>query len=147
MDTEKVKNIKRILVGVDDSEDAQLAFRVAMRRAIELDATLIITSILESNEMNIYQALSRDYVHGERADLEKHIQDYKKIALEAGVKKVETVISEGKAGEEIVKTIIPKTQPDLLIIGALSKVGIKKYFGSQAAYIVKNAPVSVLVVR
>lgn len=147
MDTEKVKNIKRILVGVDDSEDAQLAFRVAMRRAIELDATLIITSILESNEMNIYQALSRDYVHGERSDLEKHIQEYKKVALEAGVKKVETVISEGNAGEQIVKTVIPQTQPDLLIIGALSKAGIKKYFGSQAAYIVKNSPVSVLVVR
>ncbi|KRM19738.1 universal stress protein [Ligilactobacillus hayakitensis DSM 18933 = JCM 14209] len=147
MDTEKVKNIKRILVGVDDSEDAQLAFRVAMRRAIELDATLIITSILESNEMNVYQALSRDYVHGERSDLEKHIQEYKKVALEAGVKKVETVISEGNAGEQIVKTVIPQTQPDLLIIGALSKAGIKKYFGSQAAYIVKNSPVSVLVVR
>lgn len=147
MDTEKVKNIKRILVGVDDSEDAQLAFRVAMRRAIELDATLIITSILESNEMNIYQALSRDYVHGERSDLEKHIQEYKKVALEAGVKKVETVISEGNAGEQIVKTVIPQTQPDLLIVGALSKAGIKKYFGSQAAYIVKNSPVSVLVVR
>lgn len=147
MDTEKVKNIKRILVGVDDSEDAQLAFRVAMRRAIELDATLIITSILESNEMNVYQALSRDYVHGERSDLEKHIQEYKKVALEAGVKKVETVISEGNAGEQIVKTVIPQTQPDLLVIGALSKAGIKKYFGSQAAYIVKNSPVSVLVVR
>lgn len=147
MDTEKVKNIKRILVGVDDSEDAQLAFRVAMRRAIELDATLIITSILESNEMNVYQALSRDYVHGERSDLEKHIQEYKKVALEAGVKKVETVISEGNAGEQIVKTVIPQTQPDLLIVGALSKAGIKKYFGSQAAYIVKNSPVSVLVVR
>lgn len=47
MDSENIKNIKKILVGVDDSEDAQLAFRVAMRRAIELDATLVITSILE----------------------------------------------------------------------------------------------------
>ena len=36
MDSENIKNIKKILVGVDDSEDAQLAFRVAMRRAIEL---------------------------------------------------------------------------------------------------------------
>ncbi|MSE05307.1 universal stress protein, partial [Lactobacillus salivarius] len=58
MDSENIKNIKKILVGVDDSEDAQLAFRVAMRRAIELDATLVITSILEKDEMNIYQAMS-----------------------------------------------------------------------------------------
>ena len=46
---EKIKNIKRILVGVDDSDDAQLAFRVAMQRAKELDATLYITSILEKD--------------------------------------------------------------------------------------------------
>ena len=113
MDSENIKNIKKILVGVDDSEDAQLAFRVAMRRAIELDATLVITSILEKDEMNIYQAMSRDYIHG----------------------------------EEIVKHIIPAVEPDLLIIGALSKTGIRKYFGSQAAYIVKYSPISVLVVR
>ena len=69
MDSENIKNIKKILVGVDDSEDAQLAFRVAMRRAIELDATLVITSILEKDEMNIYQAMSRDYIHGERAGI------------------------------------------------------------------------------
>ena len=43
MDKEPIKNIKKILVGVDDSEDAQLAFRVAMRRALDLDATLCIT--------------------------------------------------------------------------------------------------------
>lgn len=92
MDSENIKNIKKILVGVDDSEDAQLAFRVAMRRAIELDATLVITSILEKDEMNIYQAMSRDYIHGERAELEKHMEGYKKIALEAGVKKCSTSI-------------------------------------------------------
>ena len=70
MDSENIKNIKKILVGVDDSEDALLAFRVAMRRAIELDATLVITSILEKDEMNIYQAMSRFYNHCERAELE-----------------------------------------------------------------------------
>ena len=118
-----------------------------MRRAIELDATLIITSILEKDEMNIYQAMSRDYIHGERAELEKHMEGYRKIALKAGVKNVQLVFSEGNAGEEIVKRIIPAVEPDLLIIGALSKTGIRKYFGSQAAYIVKYSPISVLVVR
>ena len=56
-------------------------------------------------------------------------------------------MAEGNAGEEIVKNVIPKVKPDLLIIGALSKQGIKKFFGSQAAYMAKYAPISVLVVR
>ena len=74
METEKIKNIKKILVGVDDSEDAQLAFRVAMRRALDLKATLSIVSVLESHEMNVYQALSASYVHGKRKDLEEHLE-------------------------------------------------------------------------
>ncbi len=147
MDKEPIKNIKKILVGVDDSEDAQLAFRVAMRRALDLDATLCITSILESDEMNVFQALSADYIHGERKELEKHVENYRKIALQAGIKRVEVVIAEGDAGETIIKRIIPKVGPDLLIIGALSKKGVKKFFGSQAAYMAKHAPISVLVVR
>ena len=145
MDKEPIKNIKKILVGVDDSEDAQLAFRVAMHRALDLDATLCITSILESDEMNVFQALSADYIHGERK--EKHVENYRKIALQAGIKRVEVVIAEGDAGETIIKRIIPKVEPDLLIIGALSKKGVKKFFGSQAAYMAKHAPISVLVVR
>ncbi|WP_304653201.1 universal stress protein [uncultured Ligilactobacillus sp.] len=147
MDKEPIKNIKKILVGVDDSEDAQLAFRVAMRRALDLDATLCITSILESDEMNVFQALSADYIHGERKELEKHVERYRKIALQAGIKRVEVVIAEGDAGETIIKRVIPKVEPDLLIIGALSKKGVKKFFGSQAAYMAKHAPISVLVVR
>ena len=138
MDKEPIKNIKKILVGVDDSEDAQLAFRVAMRRALDLDATLCI---------NVFQALSADYIHGERKELEKHVENYRKIALQAGIKRVEVVIAEGDAGETIIKRIIPKVEPDLLIIGALSKKGVKKFFGSQAAYMAKHAPISVLVVR
>lgn len=144
---EKIKNIKRILVGVDDSEDAQLAFRVAMKRAIELNAALYITSILEKDEMNVYQILNADYLREQIDKLNQHIEGYKKVAIEAGVKKVYTITGQGDAGETIVKEIIPQVNPDLLIIGALAKEGIGKYFGSQAAYMVKYAPVSVLVVR
>ena len=144
---EKIKNIKRILVGVDDSEDAQLAFRVAMKRAIELNAALYITSILEKDEMNVYQILNADYLCKQIDKLNQHIEGYKKVAIEAGVKKVYTITGQGDAGETIVKEIIPQVNPDLLIIGALAKEGIGKYFGSQAAYMAKYAPISVLVVR
>lgn len=141
------QNFKRILVGVDDSEDAQLAFRYAIHEARENKATLIIASVLEQDDMNIYQALDKDYVHGEREALAKHLDDYRNLAERAGVDKVETVISEGEAGETIVKQIIPAVDADLLIIGSMSKKGIKKYFGSQAAYMAKYAPISVMVVR
>ncbi|AQW21053.1 universal stress protein UspA [Lentilactobacillus curieae] len=144
---EEHKNFKRILVGVDDSEDAQLAFRYAIREARSSDATLIIASILEHEDMNVYEALNKDFVHGKRDELADHISKYRDLALRAGVKNVEMIIDEGEAGETIVKNVIPAADADLLIIGSLSKTGIRKYFGSQAAYMAKYSPISVMVVR
>ncbi|KRM69550.1 hypothetical protein FD06_GL001038 [Apilactobacillus ozensis DSM 23829 = JCM 17196] len=140
-------DFKKILVAVDDSDDAILAFKYAIERAKKDEASLTIVSVLEDEDMNIYQALTKDYIHGERSELEQHVLDYQKQAQEAGVKEVNVIVSEGEAGETIVKDVIPHVEPDLLIIGSESKKGIAKHFGSQAAYMAKYAPISVMVIR
>lgn len=141
------KEFKHILVGVDDSDDAQLAFRYAINRAKTDGAELTIVSILEQDNMNVYEAMSKDFVHGQRADLEQHVLQYEKLAKQFGVKTVHSIVDEGDPGETIVKDIIPAIKPDLLVVGSISKQGVRKYFGSQAAYMAKHSPISVLVVR
>jgi len=138
---------KRILVGVDDSADALLAFEYAIQQAVQTDAELVIVSILENDDMNVYQALNKDFVHGERDELQQHLLKYQKQAEAAGAKKVRTLIAEGEPGETIVKDVIPHLQPDLLIIGSIAKKGLARHFGSQAAYMAKYSPISVLVIR
>ncbi|MFD1671062.1 universal stress protein [Agrilactobacillus yilanensis] len=142
-----VKTFNKILVGVDDSEDAQLAFRYALNRAKVDKAHLVICSILEPDEINVYQALDKDFVHGQRAELEAHLKGYQKLAQQFGIEDVQIVVAEGDAGETIVKKVIPKVEPDVLVIGAESKKGLKRHFGSQAAYMAKYAPISVFVIR
>ena len=93
---------KRILVGVDDSADAKLAFMHAINQAIQDEAELVIVSVLEKDDMNVYQALSKGFVHGERTELEKHILEYQKEAQTAGVKNVQALVAEGEPGEVIV---------------------------------------------
>jgi len=137
----------RILVGVDDSPDALMAFDYAIAEAKKENLELVIVSILESDEMNVYQALNKDFVHGEYTDLEKHVLNYRNQALQRGVQNVRVVIAEGEPGETIIDQVIPKVQPDLLIVGSKSQKGVAKYFGSQAAYMAKYAPIPVLVVR
>lgn len=145
--TEKQLKFSKILVGTDDSKDAQLAFHFAINYALQNDAELYIVSVLESDEMNIYQALDDDYIHGERAGLEEHILGYKKVAVDAGVKNVNTVLAEGDPGKTIVNQVIPQIKPDLLVVGSFDKTGLSKRFGSQAAYMAKYAPIPVLVMR
>lgn len=142
-----VFDMHRILVGVDDSPDALMAFDYAIEKAKKEDLELVIVSVLESDEMNVYQALNKDFIHGEYAELEKHVLDYRNQATQKGVKKVRAVIAEGEPGEVIIQEVIPKVQPDLLIIGSKSQKGVAKYFGSQAAYMAKYAPIPVLVIR
>lgn len=146
MDTKDIY-FKKILVAVDDSEDSIKAFRYAIHRAIKDDLGLTIVSILEENVINVYQALTKDYIHGKRDELTKHVEGYREQALAAGVKDVDVWIGAGVPGEEIVNHVIPEVQPDLLVVGAKAKKGITKRFGSQAAYMAKYAPISVLVVR
>ncbi|UQS87363.1 universal stress protein [Nicoliella spurrieriana] len=138
---------KRILVGVDDSDDAILAFRYAIDRAKRDDAQLYLVSVLETEEINVFEALTKDYVHGERKDLEQHMQKYVEEAQKAGVKDVQAVVASGNAGETIVKDVIPHVEPDLLVIGSHSKKGIARHFGSQAAYMAQYSPTSVMVIR
>ena len=138
---------KHILVGVDDSDDARLAFQYAIATAIQRHARLTIVSILESHELSVYEALDKDYIHGERSELDEHIKSYVKQARDAGVEQVDALVSEGKPGEVIVNDVIPHAQADVLIIGSIAKKGVKRRFGSQAAYMAKYAPISVLVIR
>ncbi|MCP0886818.1 universal stress protein [Ligilactobacillus sp. WILCCON 0076] len=142
-----LKDIKKILVGVDDSDDAIKAFDFAIDIAREHDSELVIVSVLEDDDVSVYQALDKDYVHGEYNSLKAHMLDYKEKAENEGVKKVSTIISEGDPGETIIKDVISQIKPDLLVIGSLAKKGIARHFGSQAAYMAKHAPISVLVVR
>ena len=64
---EKIRNIKRILVGVDASDDAQLAFRVAIHRARELGADLYIVNVIEDHDINVYEKLDDDFMRRKRS--------------------------------------------------------------------------------
>lgn len=138
---------KRILVGVDESKDALLALNTAIQLAKRDAAELVIVSVLENEQLSIYQTLDSDYLHGEHAELEQRLRQYRHQAQEAGVKDVRMMVTTGEPGESIVKDVIPDVKPDLLVIGSLAKHGISRYFGSQAAYMAKYAPITVLVVR
>ncbi|MCF6159732.1 MAG: universal stress protein [Furfurilactobacillus sp.] len=143
----KVYDYKRVLVGVDDSPDAQLAYQYAVKQAKEDKSELVIVSILEEQDVNVFTALSKEMLDQQRKTIQERLDKYRRVAENSGVKSVKTLIAEGDPGETIVKQVIPQVDPDLVIVGSLSRQGVAKYFGSQAAYVAKYSPVSVLVVR
>lgn len=144
------KQFKKILVGVDDAPDARAAFSYAVDKAKRDNAELGIVSVYETNEVNVYQALSKDYVHSSREELKKRINEYVEAAIDYGVdpKKITAIIDEGdRPSERICHHVIPEFHPDLLIVGSIGKPGNRHTVGSQASYMVKHSGTSVFVIR
>ncbi|WP_127848767.1 universal stress protein [Lacticaseibacillus hulanensis] len=136
-----------ILVGVDRDDDAQKAFAYALRRAVRDDARLTIVSVLETSSFNIYESMSKGHIERERMELQHQISSYVQMAKDAGVEHVHSIIGEGDPDDVILEDVIPRVKPDLLIIGAETKQGLSRHFGSHANKMAKYAPISVMIVR
>lgn len=146
----KPQQFNKILVGVDDAADARAAFSYAVDKAKRDGSQLGIVSVLETADINIYQALSKDYIHGTRDQLERRLSEYVQAAIDYGVAKdkITAIVDEGqKPAERIVNHVLPEFHADLLVVGSIGKVDSKKLFGSQASYMAKNAGISVTIIR
>ncbi len=148
MTTENELDYPIILAAVDDSELGQLTLANAIHQAHEDGAVLIIASIFEKDQLNVFDALSKERTTDARTDVENALKRYRQEALDAGVKTVATVLRDGEPGKVIVRDIIPVIEPNLVVIGAHSKRSLSdRYFGTQSGYVAANAPVTVMVVR
>lgn len=144
------KKFHKILVGVDDAPDARAAFSYAVDKAKRDGSELGIVSVYETNDVNVYQVLDKDYVHSSREELRQRINEYVNAAIDYGVpaKKITAIIDEGdRPSERICNHVIPAFNPDLLIVGSIGKPGNRHTVGSQASYMVKHAGTSVFVIR
>ncbi|MDU2153208.1 MAG: universal stress protein, partial [Weissella confusa] len=91
---------QHVLVGVDESEQGQVALASAVHQALEDQAKLTIATVLELGDLSTTDVLSLSAVNKRREDLEKNLQTYKAYAIEQGVTEVESVLADGaKAGE------------------------------------------------
>ncbi|MHC9532989.1 universal stress protein [Dellaglioa sp. BT-FLS60] len=143
---------ERVLVAIDedDSESSILAFNYAVALTKLQQVPLGIVSILETNDMNIFDSMSPDVIKKKKQLLEESIERYVDKARDFGVENVHAIVSAGRPGPEIVENIIPDFKPDILICGSKTNVpsNSKKIFiGSQASYMAQNAQCSVSVIR
>ncbi|MDC2863035.1 MULTISPECIES: universal stress protein [unclassified Bacillus (in: firmicutes)] len=137
-----------ILIAVDGSKEAEKAFKKAIQVAKRNDATLTIVHIVDVKAYSAVEAYSRAIAERANIFAEDLLEDYKKVALEAGVTKVETVLEFGNPKSKISKDIAPKNQVDLIICGATGLNAVERFLiGSVSEHIIRYAKCDVLVVR
>ncbi|MDO1605745.1 universal stress protein [Lactobacillus sp. YT155] len=139
----------KILVCVDDDDfiSSKGAFNYACTLAKSLAVPLGIISVMEVGDLNIFQSLSPQLIEERREQIKDHLNVYVQKANDFGVADVKPMVSEGNPGHVIVDKVIPKYDPDLVIIGSERSDNRHGKLGSQAEHIVRYSPVSVSVVR
>lgn len=153
MDYQTIKDplvYRRILLTVDedDNESSTRAFRFATTLAHDYDATLGIVSVMESEDINIFDSLTPSKIQEKREYVKNVVEHYVSLAEEMGLKKVEPLAYEGGDVDDIIlDRVIPDFKPDLLVTGADTTFPRSKITGAIGPRLAKKAPVSVIVVR
>lgn len=142
-----------ILVGIDGSEQSKVAFEKAVTVAKQNGATLHLVSVINGERYPSTGTLGYGFVdRGLYDDATKKmtatLAELKKRALAAGVQDVATVVKVGNAKVELTEGYPRDNQIDLIVIGVsgLNVIG-RMVVGSTTAYVVRQAPCDVTVVK
>ncbi|GIN60147.1 universal stress protein [Robertmurraya siralis] len=139
---------KNILVAVDGSTEAEWAFKKAIEIAKRNDAKIVLAHIIDTRTFATVEAYDRTIV--ERADkfATELMENYKKTALNAGVKEVTFTVEYGSPKVKIPKDIAKKYQVDLIICGATGLNAVERFLiGSVSEHIARHAACDVMIIR
>ena len=136
-----MKDIKRIIIPVDNTEDSKNAVRKGayLAKLLGIDAKIITVN-------DTHQFISSVVIEEKlKKEAEAFLEKFKKIGEEFGVK-LETEFIVGNPVEEIIKFA---EKDDLIIMALHDKTkGIDRFMvGSVSRDVVRNAPCSVFVVK
>lgn len=136
-----MKNIKRIIIPVDNTEDSKKAVEKGafLAKLLGVDAKIITVN---DTQQFMSSVILEDKL---RKETDAFLNNFKKIAETYGVN-IETQLIIGKPAEEIVKFA---KQDDLIIIAHHDKTkGLDKVIEkSVSRVVVQNAPCSVLIIK
>lgn len=138
---------QRILVPLDGSQNAQSALKTAIQIARYFGSTLILMSVADQGSMSIASGslpLDLSQELGKRA--QQILNEGQSTVETAGVA-MESFVTEGIPKNEIVSAAEDE-EVDLIVIGKSGVDALNRLLiGSTTAYVVRRAPVQVLVVN
>lgn len=133
-----------ILVPIDFSEQSIIALEQSYNLARLTKADITLINVIEESFHLPF------FTNHEDKGLEKRIKkELEKLASETMHKlniHVDTIIARGKVYEEI-KKAAKKLKSSFIIMGTNGSVGIKKFIGSNALRVIREAPCKVITIK
>jgi nucleotide-binding universal stress UspA family protein len=139
---------KDIVVAVDGSTTAEVAFNKAIDIANRNDAKLILAHVVDTRAFATVEAYDRSLAIRAEQYATELLNNYQEKAEKAGVTNVVVDIEYGSPKVKIAKDVAPKHKADLIICGATGLNAMERFFiGSVSEHITRYASCDVLVVR
>jgi len=134
----------KIVVAIDFSEKATMAFERAIEVAKLSDATLHLVCVIDTHSFGSVEAYDLKYAKKLEEKALAKLQELKEEAEAKGVRDVQTVVKKGSP-----KVILTSfEQADLIICGATGLNRAERFLlGSVSENVVRNARCDVLIVR
>ena len=138
----------RILVPVDGSNEARLAFEKAIEVAKRNRAQVIIAHIIDTRVLQTPTGFEGNFNEEIQRQTENLFQEYRQYAQEHDFNDIDFVLEYGSPKVYISKNIPKDYQIDLIMMGATGLNAVERLFiGSVSEYVIRNASCDVLVVR
>ena len=138
----------KILVPVDGSNEARLAFEKAIEVAKRNRAQVIIAHIIDTRVLQTPTGFEGNFNEEIQRQTENLFQEYRQYAQEHDFNDIDFVLEYGSPKVYISKNIPKDYQIDLIMMGATGLNAVERLFiGSVSEYVIRNAHCDVLVVR
>ncbi len=138
----------KILVPVDGSNEARLAFEKAIEVAKRNRAQVLIAHIIDTRVLQTPTGFEGNFNEEIQRQTENLFQEYRQYAKEHDFNDIDFVLEYGSPKVYISKNIPKDYQIDLIMMGATGLNAVERLFiGSVSEYVIRNAHCDVLVVR
>ncbi len=143
-----LQQYETIMVAVDGSAEAELAFKKAVNVAKRNDAKLIIAHVIDTRAFQTVSSFDGMLAEQATEMAKQTLDTYVKQANEQDFDNITTVIEYGAPKPLIAKQLPQEHKVDLIMLGATGLNAVERLFiGSVSEYVIRNAPCDVLVVR
>ncbi|EMG27547.1 universal stress protein family [Listeria fleischmannii 1991] len=143
-----MENYKRILVGVDGSDQADRAFKKALELALKYQATLGVASVVDLRSFSPNVSYDGSLEERAKEAAKARIAGYRKEAEKAGLENIATYVESGNPKTILAKNLPEEFEADLIVVGATGLNRVEKIvLGSISSYVLGHAHVDTLIAR
>ena len=139
---------EKILVPIDGSKEAKLAFNKAIEVAKRNHAKIVLTHVIDTRSLQTPAGFEGNFTYEIRKQAENLFSEYTNYAKERDFYDIDSVLEYGSPKVIISKQLPKEYGIDLIMMGATGLNAVERLFiGSVSEYVIRNASCDVLVVR